>query len=142
MRNARNRRPRLDPSTSSSDASTSFATVGIAAVAGVLLLTGGRTGEGVVAIVVALVALLASDAIAKEAIVISKEQEQRHLWPCVREARTVEELNAAGLFAYLRDADFNSPTWSEIGAVSAMRAEAERLSDALYSDPQDYLTRR
>jgi hypothetical protein len=115
------------------------AVVGLAFVGGAALILAGRTGEGMVALGTAVAALLASDVVARRAIIVSKEQEQRHLWTCVREATTAEELTAAGLFAYLRNAEFGSPQWSDQGAADVMREESERLSDALYNDPRGYL---
>jgi hypothetical protein len=68
-----------------------------------------------------------------------KEQEQRYLWASVRRARTVVEANFAGIFAYLHGTTFGAPGFNEEDSRAAMRAERERLTDALYADPDDYL---
>jgi hypothetical protein len=71
-----------------------------------------------------------------DAVRVWKEQEQRNLWLAIRAAATVHELQIAGLFAYLPDAE-NSPGkhFDEKKAANALRAERDRLTDALYRDP-------
>ena len=73
-----------------------------------------------------------------EAALVWKEQEQRHLWESIRAARTVQELSHAGLFAFLSGASFG-PGYDEATAVVAMRRERDRLTDALYYDPDWWL---
>ncbi|CAM2161544.1 putative SMODS and SLOG-associating 2TM effector domain-containing protein [Paraburkholderia sacchari] len=91
------------------------------------------------AVIVALALFVVGERGTVTAIKIFKEQEQRHLWTSIRHARTVAESNQAGIFAYLRGATFGTPGFSEEGARAAMRAERERLTDALYADPDYYL---
>jgi hypothetical protein len=69
-----------------------------------------------------------------------KEQEQLNLWLAVRAATTIQELNIAGLFAYLPDTEHvPGKKLDEEKAVKAFRAERERLADALYRDPTWFL---
>lgn len=91
------------------------------------------------ALVVALALFVVAERCTVSAIRIFKEQEQRYLWASIRQARSVSEINQAGIFAYLHGATFGTPGFSAAGARAAMQAERERLADALYADPDDYL---
>lgn len=73
------------------------------------------------------------------AIETAKEQDRRYFLACLREAQTVSELNKAGFFAYTGfepGNNFDIHEWKTM-----MREECERLSDALYRDPDDVLVR-
>jgi hypothetical protein len=81
----------------------------------------------------AVLALVASDAAYVKSTKASKEQEQRNLWKSVRLARSVGELNTAGLFAYLPGTTWGvGERFDDRVSKHAQKAEAERLSDALY----------
>jgi hypothetical protein len=82
--------------------------------------------------------LLAAEQASVAAIKLGKEQEQRYLWDSIRKAATVQEINRAGIFAFAPGTTWTRHS-SEDAILLAMRAERERLTDALYFDPDDYL---
>jgi hypothetical protein len=92
-----------------------------------------------VALLVSLALFFAGERGTVSAIRLFKEQEQRYLWASIRQAGSVSEINQAGIFAYLHGTTFGAPGFSEEGSRAAIRAERERLTDALYADPDDYL---
>jgi hypothetical protein len=64
-----------------------------------------------------------------------KDQEQKYLWQCIRMAETISELHMAGLFAFLtNDKSVKGPQFAD-----RVRTERERLTDALYRDPDYWL---
>ena len=67
-----------------------------------------------------------------------KEQDQRYIMESIRAARTLRELSHAGLFAYLADAEIG-PKYDEKVATAALRRERDRLTDALYHNPDFWL---
>lgn len=91
-------------------------------------------------LIITLAFMVVGDLLQDEATKLYKEQEQRNLWEGIRSAETVAELRDAGIFAYLPNSMFETgkPFNQEL-ALEAMRAEQERLSDALYRDPTSYL---
>jgi hypothetical protein len=65
-----------------------------------------------------------------------KRQESKYLLSCIRKAKTVGQLDMAGLFMYLDGtAPFNDhEKYDEDRAELAVHRETERLKDALYAD--------
>lgn len=68
-----------------------------------------------------------------------KEQDRRYLMQSIGAAHTVQELSHAGLFAYLPGSEFGGGN-DEDTASAALRRERERLTDALYHDPDHWLS--
>lgn len=77
----------------------------------------------------ALVALVAWDRANIRSIVLAKEQDRRYFLSCLRSARSIDELNRAGFFAYFPNP--HGPEW-----VAHVRAEVARLSRALKIEPE------
>ena len=80
-----------------------------------------------------------SDQFAVASITLSKQQDRRYLLQSLRAAETVNELNLAGLFAYLPGTMVSEAGFSEERCQQIMREERDRLTDALYCDPDLYL---
>jgi hypothetical protein len=70
---------------------------------------------------------------AVDAILVSKDQEQRHLWRCIREARGVPQLQCAGLYAFTKNEDFDMHTQQMRDAIYCNASDRLHLSDALES---------
>lgn len=91
--------------------------------------------------VLTLAAFWYADVSLKDGLVIAKEQDRRYAMNSLRAARNVEELNEAGLFAYMPHTRYDEPGFDEKKAHRLMRAEVERLTDSLYMDPELWLQR-
>lgn len=114
-----------------------------AAIVATMIGMGITGGAGAVAWIVAGVAL-ASSVIASErslvrALVTAKEQDRRYALESLRAANKVTELINAGLCSYIPGVLYEGPSYDEKYAKAQMYKERERLADALYLDPDDYL---
>lgn len=74
-----------------------------------------------------------------DALLIAKEQDRRYALASLRKAQSVVELNEAGLFAYLPKTRLEEVGFEDKEAMQIIRGEVERLTDALYNDPDDWL---
>lgn len=89
--------------------------------------------------VVLVIAYVLMATFGKESLLWAKEQDRKYALASLRKARTVYELNEAGLFAYLRNTQFGEPGFEDKLAMQNIRAEVARLTDALYNDPEGWL---
>lgn len=80
-----------------------------------------------------------ADSAMREGQSIAKEQDRRYALASLRSAKTVSELNQAGLFTYMPHTAYGEPGFDERRAMKLIRAEVERLTDALYSDRDGWL---
>jgi hypothetical protein len=84
--------------------------------------------------------VLASDDL-RNAQLLAKEQDRRYGLASIREAKTVLELNLAGLFAYIPGTDSDDLNFDEKLAKKRIAEARETLTDALYCDPDGYLAK-
>jgi len=118
------------------DVNARFKALAIGLLFGVLVLCATASGlvglswwvTGALAIM-AMAALGAWDRATVQSIFIAKEQDRRYFLSCVREAQCIDELNRAGLFAYLPDS--GGPAW-----VAQVRGDVENLRKALDTEPE------
>lgn len=68
---------------------------------------------------------------AGDAILISKDQEQRHLWRCIREAKGVPQLQCAGLYTHIETEDFDKHTQQMRDAIYCNADDGQHFADAL-----------
>jgi hypothetical protein len=68
---------------------------------------------------------------AGDAILISKDQEQRHLWRCIREAKGVPQLQSAGLYAHIKNEDFDKHTQQMRDAIYCNADDGQHFAEAL-----------
>jgi hypothetical protein len=120
------------------DARTVVAFVVAGVAVGCALASGIRWHWSVVAFVTAIAVYARGQMRAVEAANAWKEQDRRYLMQSIAAARTVQELSQAGLFARLPGAEFG-PGYDEEKAGAVLRRERERLTDALYHDPDYWL---
>ena len=118
------------------DMNARFKALGIALLFGLLVLC--ATASGVAGLswwvtmifgAMALAALGAWDRATVQSILLAKEQDRRYFLTCLRSARSVEELNRAGLFAYLPDS--GGPAW-----VAQVNSDLSNLRKALQVEPE------
>lgn len=95
---------------------TRFKALGIALIFGLLVLCATATaltnlsGWITVALgIMALVAVGAWDRATVQSILAAKEQDRRYFLSCLRNAQSIDELERAGLFAYLPES--GGPAW-------------------------------
>lgn len=112
-------------------------------VGGAIAIWGFDAGWGTrsVLAVFTLLALGFADSSLKEGNLICKEQDRRYAMFSLRAANSVAELNEAGLFAYIPNTQYGEPGFDEKKAHGLMQKEVERLTDALYTDPELWLSR-
>lgn len=73
-------------------------------------------------------------------LMTAKEQDRRYVMASIRAATTAMEINASGLFAYLPGTVWEAGQQGDSErAHESMCIARERLTDALYRDPEDYL---
>lgn len=77
----------------------------------------------------ALAALGAWDRATLRSILAAKEQDRRYFLSCLRQAQSIDELNRAGLFAYLPDS--GGPAW-----VTQVKVDVANLRKALGEEPE------
>lgn len=81
--------------------------------------------------IVALVTLGAWDRATVRSVVVAKEQDRRYFLSCLRSAHSIDELNRAGLFAYLPES--SGPDW-----LACVKADVGNLRKALEVEPEWY----
>lgn len=100
-------------------------------------------GAGAVAWIIAAVVLIgsfvASERCMVRALVTAKDQDRRYSLASLRAARTATELVNAGLCQYIPGVLYEGPDYDEKRAKAQMFNERERLTDALYLDPDGLL---
>jgi hypothetical protein len=80
-----------------------------------------------------------TQALAVKAIDISVDQDRRYVMQSLRDAGTTTELIEAGLYNHMKGVMFESgKPYDEKLARQLMSVERERISDALYLDPNGY----
>jgi hypothetical protein len=113
--------------------------IGICSTVGALMYVG--TGGWIVpAILMGFILFLywKAEKLGIKAILISKEQDQRHLLASIRKATSVNELNKAGLFAWSNDAgDMMSKNYNTDEAKAALMKQVAHLRDAIYRNPDE-----
>lgn len=110
----------------------------LALLAGVALAGGGWMWCTFLA-AVGLGTLVANERSLVKALMAAKDQDRRYLMQSIRTANTVSEMLNAGICAYIPGVLYEGPSYDERYAKQQMAAERERLTDALYLDPDDYL---
>lgn len=88
---------------------------------------------------IAIGTLVASERSLVRALMAAKDQDRRYLMQSFRAANTVTELLNAGICAYIPGVLHTGPNYDEQVAKAAMADECERLTDALYRDPEGHL---
>ena len=118
------------------DVNARFKALGIALLFGLLVLAATASGlagfSWWITSVVGLLALAilgAWDRATVQSIVAAKDQDRRYFLSCLRQAQSIEELNRAGLFAYLPDS--GGPAW-----VAQVKADVTTLRKALGVEPE------
>ena len=77
------------------------------------------------------------------AALLYKEQDRKYGFASIRQAETVVELLEAGIFAYIPGTAYEvGQEFNDTQARRWMKAERDRLTDALYRDPNGYLSAR
>lgn len=120
----------------SRDVNARFKALGIALFFGLLVLSATASGvtglswwiTGVLGLM-ALAALGAWDRATVQSILAAKEQDRRYFLSCLRKAQSIDELNRAGLFAYLPDS--GGSAW-----VAQVKADITNLRKALEVEPE------
>lgn len=120
------------------DVNARFKALGIALLFGLLVLCATASAFSnlsgwltAVLGLIALAALLAWDRATVQSILAAKEQDRRYFLSCLRSAQSIDDLNRAGLFAYLPDE--GGPSW-----VAQAKTEVAKLKGALESEPEWY----
>lgn len=90
----------------------------------------------------AIALLITSDQFNVQAAVLYKEQDRKFLLGAFGVAESLTELSQAGLFAGLPAAYAPGNRYDEKAATEEILRERDRLTDALYRDPDLYLTLR
>lgn len=85
------------------------------------------------------IAYICTSGFLTDALLLAKEQDRRYALTSLRKASTVYELNQAGLFTYLPNTSHSEPGFDDRIAMRVIRDEVERLTDALYNDPECWL---
>lgn len=79
--------------------------------------------------VIAIAMFVAWDRACLRSVLFAKEQDRRYFLTCIRNAHSIDELNRAGLFAYLPES--SGPSW-----VASVGGEVGRLRKALNVEPE------
>lgn len=74
-----------------------------------------------------------------EAIELAQAQDRKYALDSMRKAQSIFELNLAGLFMHMPGTHYKDPGFEGKVAMRTIRVEVERLTDALYNDPDDWL---
>jgi hypothetical protein len=117
------------------DVSARLKAFGIALIFGLLVLCATAAAfsnlSGWIAATLGIMALLAVgawDRAMVQSIIVAKEQDRRYFLACLRNARSIDELKRAGLFAYLPEE--GGPEW-----VVQVKADVVALQGALKVEP-------